>query len=160
MLFAINVTGVQMVALGDINLNTMAIMGSVGNVAGYTEEEISAIMQVGGRIELEASGCKKVVDVWKNCVGQLAESSVIEIYASLRHCMNTGSEWEFHAFRERDEMMEIREARVQAIHLAEDLDEDLARMEKQMEAIMTKRDAVMNNVVRLDSIIAEKEAAK
>lgn len=160
MRFAINVTGVQMLALGDINLNTMAIIGSVGNVAGYDEDEINSILRVGGRIELEASGCKMVVDVWKNCVGQLAESSVIEIYASLRHCMHTGGDWEFYVFRERDEIMEIREARVQAIQLAEDLDEDMLRMEKQMEAIQTKRNAVMNNVVRLDNIIAEKESAK
>lgn len=160
MLFSINVTGVQMVALGDINLNTCAIMGSVGTVAGFTVPELQDIMTKGGKVELEASGCKLVVDKWKDCVGQLAESSMVEIYASLRHCVLTGSEWEFHAFKERDEMMEIREARVQAIHYAEDLDEDLLRMEKQMEALMVKRDAVMNNVVRLDKIIAEKEAAK
>lgn len=160
MLFSINVTGVHMLALGVVNMPMHAIMGGVGNVAGYDESEVLAVLNKGGKIDLEASGCKMVVDVWKNCVGQLADSNVIEIYASLLHCMHTGSEWEIHIFRERDEVMEIREARVQAIHLAEDLDEDLLRMEKQMEAIMTKRNAVMNNVVRLDKIIAEKEAAK
>lgn len=161
MLFAINVTGLHMLTMGTVSeLPILAIMGSVGNVAGYSDEETRAILEVGGKIELEASGCKMVVDVWRNCVGQLADSNVIEIYASLVHCMHTGSEWQFHVFRERDEMMEMQEARTQSVHLSDEIDDDIDRLHKQIEALEVKRKSVGNNIVRLDKMIAEKEADK
>jgi hypothetical protein len=159
MMFAIHVTGIPMLALGAVSgacLN--GLMTSVCSEAGYEVGGGNHILQNGGKVELTAEDCIRVVEVWQDL--QIDESDAMEIFASLKHCGLSGADWEFHVFPEKQELEEIKEARTMAVHYSDDLDDQMDTLNKQMEALHNKQRAALRSCARLDQMVRDRSPSK